>query len=337
MTEQSAIVPVNTSISRVPMQSGEQITDAWRLAQYAANSSLSKTKNAYDVMFIIQYGYELGLSAMASVRTIHVINGTPSCSGEAMLALIRRSKLASEITISGDAKSARCKMVRKDTGETYEATFTIEEAATAGLTGKENWRKFPAKMLKWRCVSECGKFLFSDVIGGLYTIEEINPNIRVNEGGDIIDGDVFEHDTPQNVTPFPSSGIGEHDISNPIEKKADEPAKPKPWHEDAENLKKVLGECRSKGWIEGDTIGKLKASFASFTTRDITSFATGQEAIDFAESEYNGMKEKADRGKDTDEEAANAATATEKTIPFSAPSTGKTKLSDKDQIGRAHV
>jgi hypothetical protein len=286
MSEQTAIVPVNTSISKVPMQSGEQITGAWRLAQYAAQSNLSKTKNHFDVMFIIQYGYELGLSAMASVRTIHVINGTPSCSGEAMLALIRRSKLASEISITGDATAAKCRMVRRDTGEVYEATFTIEEAREAGLTGKDNWKKFPAKMLKWRCVSEVGKFLFSDVIGGLYTIEEINPNIRVNESGDIMEGEIIHDEPRKDVQPVIDEKDPFGDESSEKANRGEKPAdalKAKAWHEDIEAVKQLMKDCREKGWIEGDMLNKAKASFASLVGKEISDYESAEAAFKAAE------------------------------------------------------
>ena len=294
MSTENAIVPVNTSIARPVMQSSEMIDTAWRLAQFASQSALCKSKNAYDAFFIIQYGYELGLSAMASLRTIHSINGTPACSGEAMLALIRRSKLASEITLTGDTKSAKCRMGRKDTGETYEATFTIEEAKTAGLDKKDNWVKFPAKMLKWRCVSECGKFLFSDVIGGLYTIEEINPNIRITEDGEIAEGEIVP-DEPAPVAKHVESHDTNKITKSPDKKssstiKTDGTSEVVAWYEDTEKVTAILGHCKAKGWIDGETIAEQRQSLITFLRKDLTDFESGKATVEAAEAVFNAMK-----------------------------------------------
>jgi hypothetical protein len=106
------------------------------------------------------------------------------------------------------------------------------------------------------------------------------------------------------MTQFPESGkqatkpSGDADPAeawfNRLEKPADTPAAsntPKAWHEDIEALKKVLGECRAEGWIEGDTIGKLKASFASLVGSEITSFETIEAASKAAEEAATKAKE----------------------------------------------
>jgi hypothetical protein len=37
--------------------------------------------------------------------------------------------------------------------------FTIEDAGCAGLLAKDNWRKYPAAMLRARCISAVAQFL----------------------------------------------------------------------------------------------------------------------------------------------------------------------------------
>ena len=46
-------------------------------------------------------------------------------------------------------------------------------AAQLGLADKDNWRKQPKVMRKWRAVAACARVVFSDVITGLYTPEEM--------------------------------------------------------------------------------------------------------------------------------------------------------------------
>lgn len=188
--------PQPRALATPPVPNGEIIDNAWRLAQFAAESGMAKTRNPHEAWFRIIFGWELGISPMTAIRTIYSVNGTPTCSGEAMLSLIRRSGLAKEIAISGDDEKAVVKMVRADSGERYEATFTIEHARRAGLLGKGPWQQYPGKMLKWRAVSECGKFLFPDVIGGLYTVEEMSPDTPVNDAGEPIGEIITGEATP---------------------------------------------------------------------------------------------------------------------------------------------
>ena len=54
-----------------------------------------------------------------------------------------------------------------------EALPYTGDAKTLGLAGKDNWKKQPATMLKWRAVSACARVVFPDVIQGMYTPEEI--------------------------------------------------------------------------------------------------------------------------------------------------------------------
>jgi hypothetical protein len=268
MTENKAIVQTASSgvgIARPTIQSSDMIDSGWRMAQFAAQSSLIKTDNPFDAFFIIQYGWELGLTPMASLRTIYIVNGVPTCSGEAMLALIRRSGLCSKLEISGDATKAVVIMSRKDTNETFECTFTIEDANRAQLTSKAVWKQYPAKMLKWRAVSECAKFLFGDIIGGLYTVEEIVPHANINDAGELIDGDIVV----DNSTPVPSKTIkpdfSGNDSKNTGSERGDDDngddtkVMPK-WFEaeDGKNLRQILGWARDKGmaekYIEAETL-----------------------------------------------------------------------------------
>lgn len=178
MMHQPALV-ANTAISNL-----QQLEVYWKIAEKAHQSGLTKVNTIFDAFFIIGYGQELGISAFASLRTIYVVNGVPTCSGEMMLALIRRSGLAEAIQIEDIDDGAKCTMTRKDTGETVSITFTMKDAAQAGLTGKQVWKSYPKNMCRWRAVSNVAKLLFGDVVGGLYTFEEIaDDNQPIDEAG----------------------------------------------------------------------------------------------------------------------------------------------------------
>lgn len=201
-------------LAKPEIASGNVIDSSWRLAQYAASSNIARQKNAYDAFFIIMYGYELGISPMAALRTIYSIDGTPVCSGEAMLALIRKSGLSASIRMETGEQAAKVYMKRRDTDEEYTATFSLDDAKRANLLGKKNWQMYPKKMMLWRAVSECAKVLFGDVIGGLYTLEEIAPDTEVSEVGEPVGKIVVSRETTLNEPPQQSRTIEQPD---PIE------------------------------------------------------------------------------------------------------------------------
>ncbi|NTW99941.1 MAG: hypothetical protein HGB35_08465, partial [Geobacteraceae bacterium] len=52
-------------------------------------------------------------------------------------------------------------------------TWTIERARQACLTGKDNWKKFPAQMLSARVVAEGVRACFPACLSGFYLSEEV--------------------------------------------------------------------------------------------------------------------------------------------------------------------
>lgn len=66
-------------------------------------------------------------------------------------------------------------------GGNVRVRWDMRKAAQAQLTGKEMWKKYPAAMLRSRCVSEGLRAVFPAATGGLYTPEEV----RDFEGDDV--------------------------------------------------------------------------------------------------------------------------------------------------------
>jgi hypothetical protein len=328
MSENKAIVQTASNgvgIARPTIQSGDMIDSGWRMAQFAAQSSLIKTDNPFDAFFIIQYGWELGLTPMASLRTIYIVNGVPTCSGEAMLALIRRSGLCEKLEIKGDATKAIVTMSRKDTNETFECTFTIEDANRAQLTSKAVWKQYPAKMLKWRAVSECAKFLFGDIIGGLYTVEEIVPHANINDAGELIDhaeSDIVVDTKPSSKTIAPDfSGNGNKKTEPEPEPEADKQTETI-WQDDVALVRQLVSNAVEAGFIErpakiGDGKAALlqligKKDFNDFTTFDDASnvIKTEGEKLQAELNNRNANKSQADEPEATTSDSTGTTTAT---------------------------
>lgn len=138
-------------------------------------------------------GRELGLPMMQAITSIHVIDGKPTISAELMAALVYQ-RLSGAIL--------RC-IETSDKIATYEAgrpgdkilkmSFTWEEAVRAGLTGKDNWRKYPAAMLRARCCSAICRIVFPDAIMGVDTPDELGA--ITTEEGEPVEGEII------NITP----------------------------------------------------------------------------------------------------------------------------------------
>lgn len=126
---------------------------------------------------VVQYGYELGLGPMTSLQNINLIQGKPAANGQTMLSLAMSRgvtfKVEEETTESCTIEFKRGNMV-------YRSTFTVEDAKRAGLTGKDNWKKWPSEMLYWRAVAKGIRRIAPDAVMGLYTPDELTNGEMVN-------------------------------------------------------------------------------------------------------------------------------------------------------------
>lgn len=134
------------------------------------------------VIATIALGRELGIPMMTALRSIHIIEGKQSLSAQLMVALVLKSGLAEyfepvELT---DTK-ATWVTHRKGSRHPFPLTHTIQMAEAAGLLRRDrdgnlkesNWSKNPQDMLTARCSSRLARMIYPDVVGNLYTPEEL--------------------------------------------------------------------------------------------------------------------------------------------------------------------
>jgi len=169
----------------VPMnQGGVQLTtmeDAYRFAQMVIRSELAPKgfTKPEQVMVSVQTGAEVGLSPMASLQHIPVINGRPSIMGDAALALVRQSGLMEgDLTVEygGEGDDYGCTVTSKRVGTNAPRShrFTVKEAKRAKLWGKPGpWVSYPDRMLYYRPLGFHMRDLYSDVMNGLAIVEEV--------------------------------------------------------------------------------------------------------------------------------------------------------------------
>ena len=126
-----------------------------------------------DVMFVVMAGQELGLPPMVSLRGFNVIQGKPVMSADMMGALcLRRSDVCAKLELVESTAVKATYVAQRKGGQPITMSFTIEDAKAANLTNKDNWRKYPAAMLRARCVAAICRAVFPDICAGLYETSE---------------------------------------------------------------------------------------------------------------------------------------------------------------------
>jgi 5'-3' exonuclease len=130
--------------------------------------------NAQGIAAAIMAGRELGLGAVASLSSIHIIKGKPTMAPQGMLALIMGSGKA-EYFDCVETTVHKAVFVTKRVGSKNETRleFTIQQAQQMALTGKDNWKKQPDVMLRWRCVAALARLVYPDVVLGVYSEDEM--------------------------------------------------------------------------------------------------------------------------------------------------------------------
>jgi len=129
-----------------------------------------------DILVAIQWGMELGLQPMQALQNIAVINGRPSVWGDALLAIVRADPRCLGVQEEIDGEVASCTIKRQQADGSVEAvtaTFSMRQAAKAGLAGKKGpWTSYPERMLQMRARGFAIRDAFPDLLKGVITAEE---------------------------------------------------------------------------------------------------------------------------------------------------------------------
>lgn len=174
-----ALVAHASSVEFTRALEPRDMNEAGRLAKWVYESrQFSAYGTPQAVLATILAGRELGLQAMASLRSIHIVEGKPTLSADLLRALVVQS---------GHARYFRCteRTAERATFETQRGddppmslTFTLEEGRAMWAKGedawnKSGWGKHPADMLVARASAKLARLVYPDVCFGLYTPDEL--------------------------------------------------------------------------------------------------------------------------------------------------------------------
>lgn len=177
----AAAAPVEASRAFEPAN----ISEGFRLAEILVSSRLlPRGVSSPEAAFaIIASGRELGLTAMQSLRSIHIIEGKPTLSADLVAALCkaRRDVCAWFRLVESTDAVATYETQRVGEPQPTRMSFSIEDARRAGVTGKDPWKKYPSAMLRARCITALARAVYPDLVMGVYDPDEVTPE-PVNAG-----------------------------------------------------------------------------------------------------------------------------------------------------------
>lgn len=182
----NAVVQMETH--RPALQSGgavraivpQDFDGAWRIANAVVKAGMAPRglETSEKAMVAIMHGMEVGMTPMAALQSIAVVNGRPTIWGDGAIGLVRGSGkcewIKERIEGDGDNMVAICDVKRKGEADPIRATFSVADAKKAGLWGKQGpWQQYPKRMLAMRARAFALRDGFADILRGLGIAEEV--------------------------------------------------------------------------------------------------------------------------------------------------------------------
>jgi hypothetical protein len=149
---------------------GFSFNELQRIAESMARSQLfgiRTTDQALSLMLISQAeGRHPALAAM----DYDIINGKPVKKAEAMMRHFMEAggKIVWHLLTDTEAQAT----FSHPMGGTQKISWDMKQAAQAGLSNKDNWKKYPRQMLRSRVVSEGVRTIYPTATSGMYVPEE---------------------------------------------------------------------------------------------------------------------------------------------------------------------
>lgn len=145
--------------------------DMRAMADVAAKSRMFGFKSPDEALAIMLLCQGEGLHPAVAMRDYHVIQGRPALKADAMLARFQQAGGKVQWKVYTDAEVTG--IFSHPAGGDLEVRWTLQQARSIGLTGKDNWRNYPKAMLRARCISEGIRSVYPACIVGIYTPEEV--------------------------------------------------------------------------------------------------------------------------------------------------------------------
>ena len=166
---------------RADVQRRYEMRDIEVMAKNAAASRMfgMDAAQAFTLMLIAQ---SEGLDPIQALKRYHVIQGRPAMRADAMQAEFQRHGGTIEWI---ETTETECKAIFRHPAQCPKGqlvSFGMVDAKRAELGGKDNWRKYPAAMLRARVISMGVRMVLPGVVVGIYTPEEVSDFTEADRG-----------------------------------------------------------------------------------------------------------------------------------------------------------
>lgn len=140
-----------------------------------------------DILAIMLAAEARGVELFDALQNCHVIDGKVGYSAGMLRGFVRRAGHKIHTPYEGPDK-ATVRIIRADEPtHPYEATFTWDEAETAGLATKKNWRLYRTDMLWNRAFTRVFRRACDELVfGPAYTPEELGAEVTDEEGNVVL-------------------------------------------------------------------------------------------------------------------------------------------------------
>lgn len=178
----------------------------WAPKSYRIDGKADQPFDANKIAVGILHGLEVGLTPIAALQSIAVINGMPSIYGDGALALVQASGLMEDLKetpILEGTKVVGYKFFARRRGKQTptEQQFTKADAERAHLIGKSGpWTEYEQRMYQMRARAWGLRDGFADVLRGLAIAEEamdvidVTP-VSIQKAGEV-EQPMIEHKDP---------------------------------------------------------------------------------------------------------------------------------------------
>ena len=153
------------------------------MAEFLSKSTvipISYQNRPENILICVDLASRMGLSPLAVMQNLYIIQGKPSFSGQAIASLIRSSGQFSNIEVNFIGEEGKdnwgCYISAERNGKQLKgAKVTIGMAKAEGWTKKNGskWLTIPEMMLTYRAYTFFGRQFAPELMMGLHSVEEL--------------------------------------------------------------------------------------------------------------------------------------------------------------------
>lgn len=150
--------------------------DIEKMASAVVTSKLFGMQTREQAIALMLIANAEGRHPASAAMDYHIIQGRPSLRSDTLMARFQNAGGKVEWIKLTDTEAEA--VFTHPAGGTVKISWDMARANKAGLSGKENWKKYPRQMLRSRVVSEGVTTVYPAVKGGFYTQDEIEDRIQ---------------------------------------------------------------------------------------------------------------------------------------------------------------